>query len=1137
MNNQQQIINILNNHHFISIFIHCWLLTIVKIFGQPTNEYSTLSSISMNFDNQTNFDPLIIVTLSSANDSKWTELCPCRLCRYDDLGNREIICDNGGYIDIPFDRISSNVDSIVISAPNDRPNNLTLGPLFYRFPRLKKLRITKSRIPAIGSSTFRYRTILQTLDLSQNLIKHLIDSNFHGLRQLETLNLSHNLLSELASGTFQQLYRLKHLSLANNRLDTITTRLFYNLTNLITLDLSSNPIHEIPPKNIIDLRSLQQLSLRNCQLKQIHSLFYQNLPNLKILDLRNNYLKIINTFEFSSLHQLIDLYLDYNHLNQIDSLAFVGLNLRHLSLSNNYLIELPEQTFSNCTIIELDLSTNNFTTFDSKIFESLSNDLKKLSLNNITTLKEPSISVSRLLSPLRQLEFVELSYLRLDSGSSNSLSSDLFGQNRQTLRHVNLSHNAFVNISVRLLDELYQIEVLDLSYNSLYELSSEFLYILNQYKNLSLIFFDQNPWSCYRCHLLYFRNWITTPYSSIHSKYNNNNNNDRIENLNTINNDSQEFDENSLTSLPTIVLNPYQKACQIYDRCAICRYPPNLDGIRVDLLEDWKLEWCTDPTVQLRVSTTEPNVGLVLALLIIIILIIVIIGVIVYYRNRGAIYFTNEELLYGRQSAYDDGTTTTGPIGGIMHQSNHKSSAYNISNAIRYFADATASPPDSMSVASIDSLYHHSNASHPHHYHHRNSLQQQQQRSTTTTIVDHKPMNGQLYAQVNRSSLRRNELRPQASYESTTKTTIPRIKTGQLNRLQSSDKSVSGSIATLQREHRLSSDNQTQMDNKSHSTALLRQQRSQQSIISNHSMEEPLIESVPISTLKRSSGKKVIMLNSQPTIELSEPPKLSKPPPPPPMNGKKTIKSIQSIPSKQSTTSKSLSLSSNQSSFGNKDKGGGKDSINESKSSKRKKRSTIDTSKSTPLTPPPPPPPTSTSSSSSSSSSSASSSTSSSSSSSLNSSSISKSIDHQDSDDDHHGHDINDSDDDDDNLPQTLCPYEEVEHNSINDDSNDNDDSDSREPSPSGSIDLSPPTELPAAATKHHQNNNQQKQQQQSSSAIEPNEPINCSSSLEEEESLTTAALAENGTGNCSQLSSAGSIGGHSSTEFGPKSD
>nr|XP_046912115.1 uncharacterized protein LOC124493095 [Dermatophagoides farinae] len=1079
-------------------------------------------------DNSTFLDP-IIVTLSSANDSKWTENCPCRQCRYDEHGNREIICDTGGIVDIPFDRISSLVDVIEISAPNDKPNNLTLGPLFYRFPRLKKLRITKSRIPAIGSTTFRYRTSLQTLDLSQNRIEHLIDSNFRGLSQLETLNLSHNLLSELASGTFQQLYRLKHLSLSHNRMETITTRLFYNLSSLTTLDLSHNPIGEIAPKNMIDLRPLQHLSLRNCQLKQIHSLFYQNLPNLKVLDLRDNHLKIVHTFEFSSLHQLINLYLDYNHLNQIDSYAFVGLNLHRLTISNNYLIELVEQTFANCTIIELDLSANNFTMFDSKIFEPLNNELRKLSLNNITTLKEPSASVSKLLSPLRQLEHVELSYLRLDS---SGLTPDLFAQNRQTLRFVNLSHNSFVNISIRLLDELYQIEVLDLSHNSLYELSSEFLYILNQYRNLSLIFFDQNPWSCYRCHLLYFRNWITAPstyqpkrnVAVENLKFNNNSNNTIM-----MTNDGLMFDENFRSP---ILLNPYQKSCQIYDRCAICRYPPNLDGIRVDLLEDWKLEWCTDPTVQLRVSTTEPNVGLVLALLIIIILIIVIVGVIVYYRNRGAIYFTNEELLYGRTSGYDDGTTTGpgiggggGGVGGIMHHPHHKSSVYNISNAIRYFADATASPPDSMSVTSMDSLYHpnstHHSYHHNHHYQHRNSLhqhphqqQQQQQQRSITTIVDHKPVNGQLYAQVNRPS--HNER--QASYESST---TPRVKTsGQLNRL-TSDASA-GSIATLRRE-RLASGNQTSITNqmaKSRSASMLRQQRSQSS---NQSMEEPLIESTSTSTLKRGGGKKVIMLNSQPTIELSEPSSLS-------MNSKKT----KSIPSKPSTTSsasksKSLSLSSNQSSFA----GGGdgsKDS-NEPKSSTRKKRSAIVTSKSTPLTPPPPPPPTSTSSSSSSTSSSSSSSSQSS------SSSTSKSGHHHDQDSDNDGdhgksgrHDSDDGDD----LPQTLCPYEEVEHDSNDDDDNDDDDdanSDSREPSPSGSIDISPPTELPAMSQQR--NNRHQSNNNKTPPTLQQETNENCSSL----ESLTTAALAENGAGDThSQCSSAGSIG-HSSLELGAKSD
>lgn len=135
-----------------------------------------------------------IIGLNGAGE--WTKNCPCRSCSYGPNGDKEILCDSGGIDNIPFEHISPLVDVIRISAPNDKPNNLMLAPLFYRFTRLKQLRITKSNIPAIGPTAFRYRlTELTLLDLSQNRIGYLIDSNFNGLSQLETLNLSFNHLS------------------------------------------------------------------------------------------------------------------------------------------------------------------------------------------------------------------------------------------------------------------------------------------------------------------------------------------------------------------------------------------------------------------------------------------------------------------------------------------------------------------------------------------------------------------------------------------------------------------------------------------------------------------------------------------------------------------------------------------------------------------------------------------------------------------------------------------------------------------------------------------------------------------------------------------------------------------------------
>ena len=102
-------------------------------------------------------------------------------------------------------------------------------------------------------------------------------------------------------------------------------------------------------------------------------------------------------------------------------------------------------------------------------------------------------------------------------------------------------------------------------------------------------------------------------------------------------------------------------------------------------------EWCADPTVQLRMSTTEPNVGLVLALLIIISLVIVIIAVIILYRKQGATYYTHEDEL-----RFDDKTV------------------FSVSDAVQRFANATQSPgsptPSTRSSLSVSSQTTHTKA-------------------------------------------------------------------------------------------------------------------------------------------------------------------------------------------------------------------------------------------------------------------------------------------------------------------------------------------------------------------------------------------------------------------------------------------
>lgn len=140
---------------------------------------------------------------STAMYRNWTTDCPCRVCGTSSTtALRQIICDTGPMNHLPIYKIPPHIEFIEIRGSTERLNNLTLGPLFYRFPELKVLRVLYSNVPAIGQATFRYRTSLTELDLSHNIIENLIDASFKGLRKLEILNLSYNLLAGKIENVF-----------------------------------------------------------------------------------------------------------------------------------------------------------------------------------------------------------------------------------------------------------------------------------------------------------------------------------------------------------------------------------------------------------------------------------------------------------------------------------------------------------------------------------------------------------------------------------------------------------------------------------------------------------------------------------------------------------------------------------------------------------------------------------------------------------------------------------------------------------------------------------------------------------------------------------------------------------------------
>lgn len=453
-------------------------------------------------------------------------------------------------------------------------------------------------IPAIGDSSFWPGNRLLTLDLTGNQLVTIQERDFNGLTNLTSLDLSSNLISDPPSAPFKYLQRLQKLSLANNLLTKLVPRMFYQLRQLELLNLSNNPLIEIQPDDIKDVVQLKQLYLNSCKLNRVHSLIYARLNALELLDLTNNRFDNLVQYEFKRLKKLKVLKLTLNRLIILQDYTFYGLDLIRLYIDQNYLQTIGLCAFCNSSIKILNLSRNHLFTIDINLFSPLSESLQILNLSNNSKFQDASIAIENAVKPLRKLIRAYLSSINLD----DRLNHESFYNCRESLKVLVLSDNRFINISEALLSPLKQLEILDLSNNLMQGMSKQLVDTLKTLKNLNYIDLEGSNWMCYRCHILFLRNWLNTNAYA------------------------------------------YENACQKgIGKCVKCSSPSDLYELHVKELNEFQMEWCPDPTIRLRLATSEPRVGLILAIIIIITLIVVIIIVVILYKQRGGSYYTHED--------------------------------------------------------------------------------------------------------------------------------------------------------------------------------------------------------------------------------------------------------------------------------------------------------------------------------------------------------------------------------------------------------------------------------------------------------------------------------------------------------------
>lgn len=520
--------------------------------------------------------------------------CPEQcICDFDGQHRKRITCGRGGMTEIPTAKMEKASRVLVITAPVNNLNRLTIGRIFQEFYELEEVRITYSRLPAIGDSSFWPGKNIRLLDLSHNNITFIRDRDFFGLQNLRILDLSYNNIAASPSAPFRLLTSLTTLSLARNRLRTLVPRFFYMLSKLEKLDLTGNPLKDIDPENMKDVKPLKRLHLAKCQITRLHSLTYQQLPNLEELDLRDNYFTYFSPEEFRHLKRLKYLHLDGNNLTIIVEKTFDGHNLRHLGLSRNRVFRLSKCAFCNLSIQQLDLSHNHIENLPYDVLSSVAHSLESLDLsyNSID-----ADDLELVISPAYKLKKLSLSGMKL-----KEFSDEAFFNNRQ-LRTLDLSHNAFANFSIQTLLSLRQIEEIDLSHNEMQFLDTDFLEQIQNLTTLTVLHLHSNPWSCQSCSVLPLLKWVhDSPL--------------------------------------------YSSTCNILyesSTCMRCATPFALEGRTLHSLRRTDLEPCEEILPQSQVLKVSSNIPIIaISTAVVVFVLGVTIGLFVYHR-QGAVYYTKE---------------------------------------------------------------------------------------------------------------------------------------------------------------------------------------------------------------------------------------------------------------------------------------------------------------------------------------------------------------------------------------------------------------------------------------------------------------------------------------------------------------
>ncbi|XP_056451550.1 transforming growth factor beta activator LRRC32-like [Gadus chalcogrammus] len=324
---------------------------------------------------------------------------------------------------------------------------------------------------------------IQKLDLSRNIFQNLTRETLAIQPTIHHLNLRSNKILFIERGLFKGMKHLKFLDLSKNSLDVfaMSKSSIGKLGAVESLDLSGNGLHTGMTKYFLrDSSSLVNLSLNSNSLTKIAKDTFTGSPSLRKVSLHNNVILEIEDGAFNVLFRLTELDLSKNSITCITDFDLSQLQI--LNLSKNSL-EAFQTVYSDSDyeLVSLDLSQNKIHYFPlvPRRNKLAYLDVSRNKLQGVNTtgtaeeignFREQSLAHNESGQYLMHQDFPSLNYLDLSYNQMKTIPQSFFNSMVQ-LEHLNISNNCIGSFLVEEENGLNNLKVLDLSYNSLRDMS------------------------------------------------------------------------------------------------------------------------------------------------------------------------------------------------------------------------------------------------------------------------------------------------------------------------------------------------------------------------------------------------------------------------------------------------------------------------------------------------------------------------------------------------------------------------------------------------------------------------------------------------------------------------------------------